>query len=68
MPKIRGESLVLGDEVVVRDTSNDKALVAWVRVIEGQKVQVYVERFKNTMWFDEAGKTRLGRFVLEGRV
>ena len=68
MPSVRGKSIVPGDKVAVKDTSNGKELVAFVRVIEGEKVQVYVERFKNTMWFDEAGNTRLGRFQLGGRL
>lgn len=68
MPKIRGRSLVVGDKVTVLDTSNDKQLEGFVRIIEGRLVQVYVTRFKNNIWFDEGGTTRLGRFKLEGRI
>lgn len=59
--------VVVGDEVQVLDTSNGKLLEAFVRRLDKGKIEVYVTRFKNTMWFDEAGKTRLGRFQFQGR-
>lgn len=65
MPK--SQSMVVGDEVDVLDTSNDRVLQGFVRIREAGKVQAYITRFKNTMWFDEDGETRLGRFRLVGR-
>lgn len=56
-----------GDTVVVLDTSNQRELEGFVRMLDGKRVQVYITRFENTMWFDESGLTRLGRFKLQGR-
>lgn len=66
-PGLRPRAYKLGQPVDVLDTANDNILQAYVRQVEGDKVQVYVERFENTMWFNEAGTTRLGRFHLKGR-
>ena len=53
-----------GDEVEIDDTSNGKTLKGVVRKVEGQRVEVYVTRFGNFMWFDR-GKTDKGRFKLK---
>lgn len=58
--------LQVGDKVGLLDTANDKELEAFIRQLDGGKVQVYVTRFKTTMWLDQAGQTRLGRFKLLG--
>lgn len=65
---IRTKAYQPGDTVVVLDTSNKRELEGFVRMLDGKRVQVYITRFKNTMWFDEGGLTRLGRFKLQGRV
>lgn len=63
----RTNRLVVGDEIDILDTSNDKVLQGFVRQLDAGRVQAYVTRFKNMMWFDEQGQTRLGRFTLQGR-
>lgn len=56
-----------GDKIQVLDTSNDRILEGVVRQVEGNKVEVYVLRFENYMWFAD-GVTRLGRFkLIEGK-
>ena len=60
------QDLVLGDKVIVHDTSNGRDLTGYVRQFDGQRTQVYIERFKNSMWFNGV-KTGLGRFQLQGR-
>lgn len=53
-----------GDEVVILDTSNNNRLQAYVRQVEGERVQVWVRRFESLMWFVRGTTTR-GRFKLE---
>lgn len=57
----------IGDSVNVLDTSNNKILSGYVRKLEQGKTQVWIDRFKNLMWFESDGTTRLGRFKLMGR-
>lgn len=69
MPNARKKPLKVvrfrvGDAVKVTDTSNDNELDGYVRTIDQKGTQVYIERFKNSMWFDQAGLTPRGRFVL----
>lgn len=63
--KVKPTELKSGDRVVVLDHSNGRELAAVVRKVDRRQKQleVYVERFKTLMTFDEAW-TRRGRFQL----
>ena len=66
MPLFRGKSIVVGDEVDVLDTSNDRIFQGFVRQIDGERIQAYITRFKSSIWFED-GETPRGRFILQGR-
>lgn len=58
-----------GDELVLKDTSNDKELKAFFRTkLNSQQIIVYVERFKDTMRLGSDGISGLGRFKLIRKV
>lgn len=59
------DKLRVGDELVVLDTSNGGELRAFFRSkLPNGMLNVYIERFSNTMRFTEAGVTGLGRFKI----
>ena len=62
----RGQPLEVGDRVKVQDTSNNRMRIGYVRTIDGDDIQVYVQRFDSLMKFTN-GLTNLGRFKLMGR-
>lgn len=57
-----------GDELVVKDTSNGKELKAWFRMRTKHMLFLFIERFNDTMRFQDDGKTGLGRFIIDRKV
>lgn len=62
-------SLRPGDGLIVKDTSNNKDLNAYFRRHgPNGEVIVFMERFNDTMRFQEDGRTGLGRFYIDRKV